>query len=93
MAAVVAALGAATVVCSLPAQARGRGDVVQQGMDNLVDRDGYPAVLSSVRDRGGRVHDYTAGVADLKSRAKVPADGRVRAGSNTKPFTAVLVLQ
>ncbi|MFG2227758.1 serine hydrolase domain-containing protein [Streptomyces sp. NPDC048644] len=59
----------------------------------MVDKDTYPAVLSSVRDRNGKVHDYTAGVADLKTGKKVPVDGQVRAGSNTKPFTAVLVLQ
>jgi D-alanyl-D-alanine carboxypeptidase len=67
-------------------------DAVRQRVDALV-QDGFPAALASVRDRGGRVRDYTAGVGDLKTRSKVPVDGQVRLGSNTKTFTAVAVLQ
>lgn len=43
--------------------------------------------------RDGRTRNYTSGVADLKTGAKVPVDGQVRAGSNTKTFTATVVLQ
>ncbi|WP_182905841.1 serine hydrolase [Microbispora sp. H13382] len=68
-------------------------DTVQASLDTLVRSDGFPAALASVRGRDGRVRDYTAGVADLRTRAKVPVDGYVRIGSNTKTFTAVVVLQ
>ena len=40
----------------------------------LVKQDGYPAALSSVRDERGRVHNATAGVGDLKTRAPVPKE-------------------
>ncbi|MGC4807264.1 serine hydrolase domain-containing protein [Micromonospora sp. DT233] len=68
-------------------------DAVQQQLDGLVGRDGFPGALASVRGAGGRVRDYTAGVGDLRTRGPVPRDGQVRIGSNTKTFTAVVVLQ
>ncbi|WP_405699708.1 serine hydrolase domain-containing protein [Streptomyces sp. NBC_00069] len=68
-------------------------DPVQQGLNAMVRADGQPAALGSVKDRAGRTRTYTAGVADLATGAKVPANGQVRAGSNTKTFTAVVVLQ
>ncbi|GAA0370831.1 beta-lactamase family protein [Actinoallomurus spadix] len=78
---------------ALAARTTRSGDAVQQHLTRLVRDDGFPAALASVRDRDGRFHDYTAGVGDLKTRAGVPADGYVRIGSNTKTFTAVVVLQ
>jgi D-alanyl-D-alanine carboxypeptidase len=68
-------------------------DAVQQRLDALVRDDGFPAGLASVRQPDGRVRNYTSGVADLRTGAKVPVDGRVRIASNTKMFTAVVVLQ
>lgn len=68
-------------------------DAVRNGLDALVRSDGVPAALASVKDREGRTRTYTAGVGDLATGAKVPRDGQVRIGSNTKAFTAVLVLQ
>ncbi|MFJ6380608.1 serine hydrolase domain-containing protein [Kitasatospora sp. NPDC092039] len=68
-------------------------DVVQQGLNALVRTDGVPAALATVRDGRGRTRGYTAGVGDLATGAEVPADGQVRIGSNTKTFTAVVVLQ
>jgi D-alanyl-D-alanine carboxypeptidase len=68
-------------------------DAVQRALDGLVRDDGFPAAQAVVRGRDGRTRGYTAGVADLKTRAAVPADGFVRIGSNTKTFTAVVVLQ
>ncbi|KYF53065.1 alkaline D-peptidase [Sorangium cellulosum] len=68
-------------------------DPVQQAMDRLVRDDKFPAVLVAVRDLDGKTRHYTAGVGDLETQAKVPVDGQVRIGSNTKPFTAVVVLQ
>ncbi|WP_433935008.1 serine hydrolase domain-containing protein [Sorangium cellulosum] len=68
-------------------------DPVQQGADHLVRDLKFPAVLAAVQDVDGETRHYVAGVADLETQAKVPVDGQVRIGSNTKPFTAVVVLQ
>ncbi|MFE7190644.1 serine hydrolase domain-containing protein [Kitasatospora sp. NPDC057541] len=75
------------------APAVGRPDTVQRGLDALVRDDGLPAALASAKDRTGRTRTYTAGVGDLATGAKVPGDGQVRIGSNTKTFTAVVALQ
>ncbi|MET9882981.1 serine hydrolase domain-containing protein [Streptomyces sp. NPDC006430] len=76
-----------------PAAAAARPDAVQQSLNTLVRDDGIPAALASVQDRDGRTRTYTAGVGDLTTGSKVPTDGQVRIGSNTKAFTAVVVLQ
>ncbi|WP_437757160.1 serine hydrolase domain-containing protein [Sorangium sp. So ce1389] len=68
-------------------------DPVQQAVDHLVRDDKFPAVLAAVSDLDGKTRHYIAGVADLETRAEVPVDGQVRIGSNSKPFTAVVVLQ
>ncbi|MFI6055143.1 serine hydrolase domain-containing protein [Streptomyces violascens] len=77
---------------SPPAQAQA-SPPIQQRLNALVTSDGFPAALAAVQDRQGHTRNYTAGVADLTTRAKVPVDGQVRIGSNTKTFTAVVVLQ
>jgi D-alanyl-D-alanine carboxypeptidase len=59
---------------------------VQHDLNDLVRKDGFPGALASVRGADGRVRDYTAGPG-------VPRNGQVRLGSNTKTFTAVVVLQ
>lgn len=46
-----------------------------------------------MRGTDGRVRDHTAGVRDVGTDRRVPVDGRVRIASNTKTFTAVVVLQ
>ncbi|WP_426363596.1 serine hydrolase domain-containing protein [Streptomyces sp. E-08] len=74
------------------ASAAARPDTVREGLEALV-RGGQPAALASVTDRAGRLRTYTAGVGDLATGAKVPVDGQVRIGSNTKTFTAVVALQ
>ncbi|MFD3538180.1 serine hydrolase domain-containing protein [Streptomyces sp. NPDC058662] len=90
MAAGIMAVG----VLAPPAAAAAAGpDTVQQGLNALVRSDGLPAALASVQDRGGRTRTYTAGVGDIATGAKVPRDGQVRMGSNTKTFVAVVVLQ
>lgn len=91
-AAAVVAVMATGVLAPSPASASARPDTVQQGLNALV-RDGLPAALASVEDRDGRTRTYTAGVGDLATGSKVPRDGQVRIGSNTKTFTAVVVLQ
>ncbi|MER6313836.1 serine hydrolase domain-containing protein [Streptomyces sp. NPDC001581] len=75
------------------AAATARPDAVQRALNALVRDDGMPAALASVQDRDGRTRTYTAGVGDLATGSKVPRDGQVRIGSNTKTFVAVVVLQ
>ncbi|MFG3404337.1 serine hydrolase domain-containing protein [Streptomyces sp. NPDC048142] len=75
------------------ADAAARPDAVQRALNALVRDDKMPAALASVKDRKGRARTYTAGVGDLATGSKVPRDGQVRIGSNTKAFTAVVVLQ
>ncbi|MEV4612422.1 serine hydrolase domain-containing protein [Kitasatospora sp. NPDC049258] len=92
-AALAAAVVTAGVLAAPAASAATRPDTVQQGLDALVRTDGLPAALASVKDRSGRTRTYTAGVGDLATGTTVPVDGQVRIGSNTKTFTAVVVLQ
>ncbi|MBH5336084.1 beta-lactamase family protein [Streptomyces pactum] len=73
--------------------AAGRPDAVEQHLSALVRQGAVPAALATTTDRHGRTRHYTAGTADLTTGAPVPVDGRVRIGSNTKAFTAVVVLQ
>ncbi|GAA4516268.1 serine hydrolase domain-containing protein [Nonomuraea ferruginea] len=68
-------------------------DPVQKRLDTLVQESSFPGAIAAVRGRDGRTRTYTAGVADLKTEAKMPADARVRIASNTKMFTAVVALQ
>ncbi|MER7842412.1 serine hydrolase domain-containing protein [Kitasatospora sp. NPDC096077] len=92
-AATAAAGLALTAFAPTAASAAPRPDLVQQRLDALVQKDGVPAALATVKGRDGRSRTYTAGVGDLATKAKVPVDGQVRIGSNTKSFTAVVVLQ
>lgn len=95
--AVVGVLAAALAVGgTLPTPAaadRDSRDVLRQGLERLVRDDRYPAALAATTRPDGRVRDYAVGVADLRTGARAPLDGRVRAGSNTKAFTATVVLQ
>ncbi|BAU87548.1 serine-type D-ala-D-ala carboxypeptidase [Streptomyces laurentii] len=95
MLAVIVLTGAVITTGALfpPAASAARPDAVQNSLNALVADDRMPAALASVTDREGRTRTYTAGVGDLKTGAKVPKDGQVRAGSNTKAFTAVVMLQ
>ncbi|MBD0691737.1 serine hydrolase domain-containing protein [Streptomyces sp. CBMA123] len=88
------AIGVVTAGVLAPsAAAAPRPDSVQRGLNALVQSDGLPGALASVQDGTGRTRSYTAGVGDLATGAKVPKDGQVRIGSNTKTFTAVVALQ
>ncbi|MFJ8439490.1 serine hydrolase domain-containing protein [Kitasatospora griseola] len=89
----VAAAVVAGVLVPVAATAAPRPDAVQQRLDVLVQKDGAPAALATVKGRDGRARTYTAGVGDAATGAKVPVDGQVRIGSDTKTFTAVVVLQ
>ncbi|CAM5228793.1 Putative D-alanyl-D-alanine carboxypeptidase [Streptomyces alboniger] len=93
-AAVAMTVGLMTPLALVPPAASAAGlDAVQQSLNALVRDIGMPAALASVEDREGRARTYTAGVGDLTTGAKVPRDGQVRIGSNTKTFVAVVVLQ
>jgi D-alanyl-D-alanine carboxypeptidase len=64
---------------------------LQKAMREIVDS-GFTGVQLRVHDeRGAWVG--SAGLRKLGESAEPPADGRVRIGSNTKTFTATLVLQ
>ncbi|MFE7562145.1 serine hydrolase domain-containing protein [Kitasatospora sp. NPDC057500] len=91
--ATAAALGVAGTLPASAAPSAGPKDAVRAGLERLVKEDRYPAALASVSGPDGRVRNYAAGVADLRTGAKAPVDGQVRAGSNTKTFVAVVVLQ
>ena len=98
--ALAATLVAATVVPLLPASAAepdthraAAPDVVQQQLDRLVSQTGFPGAIATVHDADGRTRTYTAGTGDLRTGAPVPRDSRVRIASNTKMFTATVVLQ
>ncbi|WSD73934.1 beta-lactamase family protein (plasmid) [Streptomyces sp. NBC_01591] len=80
-------------VLAPPAASAAGPENVQRGLNALVRSDGLPAALAGVKDRAGHSRTYTAGVGDLATGSKVPRDGQVRIGSNTKTFTAVVVLQ
>ncbi|WP_433535179.1 serine hydrolase domain-containing protein [Micromonospora sp. CA-249363] len=93
LAAATVLTGSAAFAATDGARPTGPRDAVQRQLDDLVSDSGFPGVLASVRGADGRVRDYTAGVGDLQTRRPVPRDGQVRIGSNTKTFTAVVVLQ
>ena len=97
-----AALGAMTLASCSPSSALSpdtvgssstESDAVQRSLDALVSEDGLPAALASIQDRNGNSRNYTAGVGDLTTGSEVPPNGQIRIGSNTKTFTAVVVLQ
>ncbi|OXY98336.1 serine hydrolase [Streptomyces diastatochromogenes] len=94
-AAAAVAVGVMTMGALAPpaASAAARPHTIQKDLNALVRTDGVPAALASVQDRDSRTRTYTAGVGDLATGTKVPRDGQVRIGSNTKTFTAVVVLQ
>ncbi|WP_367131878.1 serine hydrolase domain-containing protein [Saccharothrix sp. HUAS TT1] len=71
----------------------GHDKALQAGLEALVADGSLPGMLMSVRDRNGRVTNYTAGVGDVRTKSKVPTDGYVRIASITKMFTAVAILQ
>ncbi|WP_280425161.1 serine hydrolase domain-containing protein [Nocardia carnea] len=64
---------------------------LQQAVEKIVDS-GVAGITLRVHDERGKWVG-SAGVAELGGTAKPPIDGHVRIGSNTKTFTATLVLQ
>lgn len=70
----------------------GKDEKLQEQLDALVEA-GYPGVVASVTGKDGKTVHYTAGVSDLKTKAPMMADPHIRIASNTKTFTATVVLQ
>ncbi|WNV82192.1 serine hydrolase domain-containing protein [Umezawaea sp. Da 62-37] len=90
---VVGGLAAAVVALPSSADPASARDATQRSLNALVRDNGFPGALATVRERDGRVRDYTAGVGDLKTKSPVPVNGQVRIASNTKAFVATVVLQ
>jgi D-alanyl-D-alanine carboxypeptidase len=74
------------------AAAAGAGRQLQTSLDGLVD-DGFPAALGTVTEADGETVNLASGVADLKSKQAAAPNGQVRIASNTKMFTATVVMQ
>jgi D-alanyl-D-alanine carboxypeptidase len=98
--AIIAATLATAVVAAQPAPGmaadhtdRPSGRPVQKALDRLVEKDGFPGAVATVRDSKGTVRTYTAGVGNMKKKSPMPRNGHVRIASNTKMFTATVILQ
>jgi D-alanyl-D-alanine carboxypeptidase len=91
--ALAALTGLAVAVVPTAEAGPGAGKAVQEGLDNLVRDNGFPAALASLRGRDGGTRFYAAGVGDASTGAPVPDDSQVRIASATKMFTATVVLQ
>jgi D-alanyl-D-alanine carboxypeptidase len=70
----------------------GSNTVLQSSLDGLV-ADGFPAALGTVTDADGGEVSLASGVADLDDKRPAEPDGQVRIASNTKMFTATVVMQ
>ncbi|GAA1942049.1 serine hydrolase domain-containing protein [Nocardioides hwasunensis] len=66
---------------------------VQQRLDELVSETGLPGAIATVKDSRGRTRTYVAGTARIGTDQAIDPDSRVRVASNTKMFTATVVLQ
>lgn len=87
------AAAADDVVPTAASGSRGAPPEVRAALRETMDLDGWPAGLVAVRNAGGDVRAIAAGVTELGSPAKARARDQVRVGSNTKTFTAAIVLQ
>jgi D-alanyl-D-alanine carboxypeptidase len=79
-----------TTTDALDAAGQDRPDL-QKAIEEIVDS-GFTGITLRVRDERGEWVG-SAGVAELDGAAKPPVDGHARIGSNTKTFTATLVLR
>jgi D-alanyl-D-alanine carboxypeptidase len=79
-----------TTTDALDAAGQDRPDL-QKAIEEIVDS-GFTGITLRVRDERGEWVG-SAGVAELDGAAKPPVDGQARIGSNTKTFTATLVLR
>lgn len=90
--AVAAANGVWQAVAASDSSERGPAQIIEERLDGLVDI-GFPAALASWTSPDGEHGDYAAGLGDVAAGEEAVPDGEVRVGSNTKTYTAVVVLQ
>ena len=90
------ATGSTSAASAVPEQnsrtAGGAGRTVLDPAARKVVEAGAVGYLAHVRD-GRRVHTAKAGLADLRAKRPIGVDDQFEAGSNTKTFTSVVVLQ
>lgn len=94
-AAVVVALAGCTTAPAAeptPPSASAADEVLQDALDGLVET-GFPAALGTHTGDDGEVTALAAGEADVEAGTAARPDEQVRIGSNTKMFTAVVVMQ
>lgn len=96
-AAIAAAVGlvAAAVAVgagSRTAEADPAATALEERLQSLVDA-GYPGVIASVTTPDGKHTDVAVGDGDIATGEAPPIDGEVRIASNTKMFTATIVMQ
>lgn len=65
---------------------------VQKSLDSLVES-GFPAAVASVTNSDGTVSNFAAGVNNIDTGEDANPEAYVRVGSNTKTYTATVVLQ
>lgn len=65
---------------------------LEERLETLVDA-GYPGALATVTKPDGTRVDVAVGVGDLATGEAPPLDSEVRIASNTKMFTATIVMQ
>ncbi|WP_216212676.1 serine hydrolase domain-containing protein [Amycolatopsis aidingensis] len=82
---------AALLGATIPAVAGQRADPLRESVDGLV-RAGFPAVVAYARD-GTRQRRLSAGTADTATGEPATVWHRFRIASNTKAFTATVLLQ
>jgi serine beta-lactamase-like protein LACTB, mitochondrial len=90
------ALSAALAACAsapapdLPDQPTSPADAI---LRTVVERDGGPGVMAAVMRDGELVWSGATGYADVEARVPLTANTRMRLGSVSKPFAAVLALR
>src|SRR5690349_7175273 len=70
-----AAAATAATAAEAPASAAaeaGPGGGLQKELDKLVTKYHFPGARGTVQSKNGRVRHYTAGVADIDTKAKIP---------------------
>ncbi|RUQ98166.1 serine hydrolase domain-containing protein [Labedella endophytica] len=96
--ALIATTGAAALLAGLalapPAPEAASGhDPVRAALAETMRLDDWPAAFAATTDERGKTRTYAAGVVELGTSTKVSRDSSLRIGSNTKTFTAAVVLQ
>lgn len=98
---IATAVAAAVLVSGVPTAASGGYSMsssdsitaLKSALRETMELDGWPAGLAAVRNSEGDVHAVAAGVVELGESKKARAGDQIRTGSNTKTFTAAIVLQ